>query len=55
MAGFDWYVTNGIAIGAELGLGFQSQSDTKDNGASAPSLTRISLATSDDVHLVVHF
>ena len=55
IAGFDWFFTHGIAAGAEMGLGFQSNGGTKTNGASKTSTSTISLATNPNVHLVVYF
>jgi len=54
-AGFDWFFTRGIAVGAEMGLGFQSNGGTKTNGASKTSTSTIALATNPSVHAVVYF
>ena len=63
LAGFDWFFTRGIAIGAEAGLGLttsSSSTDTTDEAGKTtttdgPSATVIALATHGDVHLVVYF
>ncbi|HEY3875219.1 MAG TPA: hypothetical protein VGM92_07060 [Candidatus Kapabacteria bacterium] len=57
MAGFDWYFTNGLALGGEASLGFTSKSasetvegsTTTGNGSSV-----IALSTGASVHLVVN-
>jgi len=54
-AGFDWFFTRGIAVGAEMGLGFTSNGGTKTNGASKTSTSAIALATNPNVHAVVYF
>ena len=56
VAGFDWYITNGIAIGGEYMLGFttSSTSSTSAIGTTTdnPSITNIGIS-SVSVHLVV--
>jgi hypothetical protein len=61
LAGFDWYFTRGIAVGAEYTLGFSSMSSslTSTSGGTstttdAPSSTSIGIS-SGNVHLIVHF
>jgi hypothetical protein len=57
LAGFDWYVTNGIAIGAEYSLGFSSASASQTIGTTTtdvPSTTVIGIGGAD-IHLLVHF
>jgi len=64
-AGFDWFFTRGLAIGAEYGLGFttNSASTTVPNGSGgtttidSPSSSAITLALngSASVHAVVYF
>ncbi|GEM_PF-676047 len=59
IAGFDWFFTRGMAIGAEGMLGFDSQSfsvtPASGTETSYPSTTTISLATEGNVHFVVYF
>lgn len=58
LAGFDWFWTRGLAIGAEYGLGFASSSaSTTSNGTTTdlPSNTMIGFNNSGNVHLVVYF
>ncbi len=63
-AGFDWFFTRGIALGAEYGLGFATTSSslTTPNGTSstttdAPSSSSIGLGLNGaaSVHAVVYF
>jgi hypothetical protein len=59
IAGFDWFVTRGIAVGAEMSLGFSSMSGTHtDSGGKdtdLPSKTTIAIATRPSVHLLVYY
>jgi hypothetical protein len=62
LAGFDWYFTRGLAVGAEYMLGFSSMSSsttTSSGGTStttdAPSSSAIGISNAGNVHLVVHF
>jgi opacity protein-like surface antigen len=63
LAGFDWYFTHGLAVGAEYMLGFQSMSASKTTtdatGTSTttdlPSSSSIGISNAGNVHLVVHF
>jgi opacity protein-like surface antigen len=60
LAGFDWYFTRGIAVGAEYNLGFSSMSESAESSASTtnpdiPGSTFIGISNSGNVHLVVHF
>jgi hypothetical protein len=58
LAGFDWFWTRGLAIGAEYGLGFASASGTTTTGTTStdnPSNTMIGFNNSGNVHLVVYF
>jgi opacity protein-like surface antigen len=63
IAGFDWFFTKAIAIGAEAYLGFDTQSSsvtqTPVSGASTttdfPSSSVIALATGATAHVVVYF
>jgi hypothetical protein len=58
MAGFDWFWTRGLAIGAEYGLGFNSVSGTTTTGGTQvdnPSTTMIGFNGVGNVHLVVYF
>jgi hypothetical protein len=58
IAGFDWFFTRGIAAGAEMGLGFATNSGSTEVGSSSTDTngpTQISLATNGNVHLVVYF
>jgi hypothetical protein len=62
LAGFDWYFTHGLAVGAEYMLGFNSMSSstTTSSGSTstttdAPSSTAIGISNAGNVHLVVHF
>lgn len=57
LAGFDWYFTKGIFLGAEYSLGFASTSSSVTNGGAtndSPSATTIGIG-SGNVHLGVHF
>jgi hypothetical protein len=55
LAGFDWFFTRGLAVGAEMGLGFVSNGGTTVTGASKPSTSNINLATDGNVHFLVYF
>ena len=55
IAGFDWFFTRVLAIGAEMGLGFISKGGTTIFGASKTSTSNITLATDGAVHFVVYF
>lgn len=62
LAGFDWYFTHGIALGAEYNLGFSSSSSSttsSSGGASTtvdePSSSTIGIGASGNVHVIVHF
>lgn len=57
LAGFDWYFTKGIFLGAEYTLGFASTSSSTTSGGTtndAPSSSTIGIG-SGNVHLGVHF
>ncbi|MBS1904648.1 MAG: outer membrane beta-barrel protein [Bacteroidetes bacterium] len=57
LAGFDWYVTHGIAIGAEYTLGFSTSSTSETVSGTTtdyPSTTMIGIA-SGNIHMLVHF
>jgi opacity protein-like surface antigen len=60
-AGFDWFFTRGIAIGAEYGLGFATKSASsstagKDNPAPpSSSAITLGLTASGNLHAVVYF
>jgi opacity protein-like surface antigen len=57
LAGFDWYFTKGIFLGAEYTLGFASKSSSSTSGGTttdAPSSSTIGIG-SGNVHLGVHF
>lgn len=57
LAGFDWYVFDGVALGAEYSLGFSSASASSTvNGTKTdgPSTTAIGIG-SGGVHLLLHF
>ncbi|MDP4198865.1 MAG: DUF3575 domain-containing protein [Bacteroidota bacterium] len=60
-AGFDWFVTHGIAIGAEGGLGWmtssfsQTLSGTGGSTTTGPDVSSIALAMDGLVHVVVYF
>lgn len=56
VAGFDWYFTKGMALGAQYGLGFVSNSMSSDPAPTEdyPSSTNIGIAGAGAVHLVVH-
>lgn len=57
LAGFDWYFTKGIFLGAEYTLGFASRSASTESGGTtndSPSTTTIGIG-SGNVHLGVHF
>lgn len=61
LGGFDWYFTDGIAIGAEFSLGFYTTSVTIQNSdgtetdGGSPSGLGISPGGGTNVHLVVNF
>ncbi|MEI8133943.1 MAG: hypothetical protein WCH46_02550 [bacterium] len=58
LAGFDWYFTRGLAVGAEYMLGFSSASASSTSAGTttdAPSSTSIGINYGGNVHLVVHF
>ena len=58
LAGFDWYLWNGIAIGAEYSLGFASiASTTTSNGTTTTNPTTAQFGNSGgtNIHLVVSF
>ncbi len=57
-AGFDWFFTRGLAVGAEGGLGWMSSSFTstlKGKDTKGPVMSNIALATNGNVHVVVYF
>jgi hypothetical protein len=54
-AGFDWFFTRGLAVGAEGGLGFTSNGGTNAAGNSIESRSSIAIATNGSAHLVVYF
>jgi len=60
-AGFDWFFTKGLALGAEYGLGFTSNSSSsstggKDDGTKpSPSAIVLGLVGSGSLHLIVYF
>ena len=58
LAGFDWYFTRGLAVGAEYMLGFSSGSSSVTSGSTTtdlPSSTSIGISNGGNVHLIVHF
>jgi len=66
IAGFDWFFTRGIAIGAEWGLGFTTNSSSSESGGTStdgpsPSSIGIGMTGSSgisgtgSVHAVVYF
>jgi hypothetical protein len=65
VAGFDWFFTRGMAIGAEWGLGFTTSSSSTESGGTSvdgPSPNSIALGMvgsgisgSGSVHAVVYF
>lgn len=58
LAGFNWFFTRGIAVGAEYSLGFTSSSGSTTTGGTEvddPSQTMIGLAGVGNVNLVVYF
>jgi hypothetical protein len=55
LAGFDWFFTRGLAVGAEMGLGFVSHGGTTIQGADKTSTSSINLATDGNVHFLVYF
>ncbi len=58
LAGFDWYFTHGLAVGAEYMLGFSSGSASATVAGTttdAPSTSAIAITNNGNVHLVVHF
>ena len=55
IAGFDWFFTRGLAVGAEMGFGFISNGGTTASGASKTSTSNITLATDGAIHFVVYF
>ncbi len=57
LAGFDWYIFRGVAIGGEFGLGFGSGSGSRTSGGTtvdSPSSTEIAIG-SGSVHLLFNF
>ncbi|HWF45275.1 MAG TPA: hypothetical protein VG537_11590 [Candidatus Kapabacteria bacterium] len=54
-AGFDWFFTHGMAVGAEMGLAFVSRGGTLPNGTSKTSTSNIRLMTNGSVHFDVYF
>jgi hypothetical protein len=58
-AGFDWFPTRGIAIGAEMGLGFSTTSSSSQpaGGTSSdhPSVTNMGINPVGNVHAIVYF
>lgn len=57
LAGFDWYVFRGIAVGGEYGLGFSTASASSTSAGKTtdvPSTTNIGIGVGS-VHLIVHF
>lgn len=58
LAGFDWFMTQGMALGGEMNLGFTSTSSSTTAGSTTvnnQSVTAISLATGGNVHFLVYF
>ncbi|HET6400842.1 MAG TPA: outer membrane beta-barrel protein [Candidatus Kapabacteria bacterium] len=58
LAGFDWFMTKGMALGGEMNLGFTSTSSSTTIGSTTTnnqSMTGIGLATGGDVHFLVYF
>ena len=63
LAGFDWYFTKGLAVGAEYALGYTAWTPSasvngKDVSPAPPTQSAIALGIvggSGSVHLVVHF
>lgn len=58
LAGFDWFFTRGLAVGAEYSLGFATVGGSVTNGSTTtdnPTDTYISLAGGGNVHMVVYF
>jgi hypothetical protein len=61
LAGFDWFFTRGLALGAEMTLGFSSSSNSTTIAAGSSKtfdsqgVSVIALATGGNVHLVVNF
>ncbi|HET6402033.1 MAG TPA: hypothetical protein VFH95_11620 [Candidatus Kapabacteria bacterium] len=58
LAGFDWFMTKGMALGGEMNLGFSSTSHSNTVGTlttSDQSVTDIALATGGSVHFLVYF
>ncbi len=59
VAGFDWYLWKGIAIGAEYSLGYASGStklidkDGTEHKGGSPS--NIGISGGSNIHLVVYF
>jgi hypothetical protein len=59
IAGFDWFLFKGIAIGGEFALGFQTSSstNTSTNGTETdgPSPNAFGITDGTNIHLVVYF
>ncbi len=58
LAGFDWFMTRGMALGGELNLGFTSTSGSHTVGSittNDQTQSDISLATGGSVHFLVYF
>lgn len=60
LAGFDWYLTQNIAIGTEYALGFSTSSgsftpagSTESQDVSGP--TRFGIAPAGNLHMLIHF
>jgi hypothetical protein len=61
LAGFDWYFVNGIALGAEVSLGYYTtsitykNSDGSETDGGSPSGFGLSPGSGTNIHLVVNF
>ena len=58
MAGFDWFFTKGLAVGAEYNLGFSSSSSSHTSGTVTTDnagASNIGIGQGGNVHLVVYF
>jgi hypothetical protein len=60
VAGFDWYLTQNIAIGSEYALGFSSSGGTQknpitDEDVDLPSSTTFGFAPAGNLHVLIHF
>ena len=57
-AGFDWYIWDGIALGASSGLYFGSSSSSEETSTETtdnPSSTSIGISTQSGVHMLIAF